>query len=70
MLYFPSLGHRSFLDFRLQHILMKIRAQMMMIAAVMTEANICRPLLSNILPMTLVAVTCKTPIEHTVKVVW
>ena len=39
----------------------------MMIATVMTEANICRPLLSNILPMTLVAVTCKTPIEHTVR---
>jgi hypothetical protein len=59
IVYFSSLGQRSFFVLKLQHILAKIMIQTMIIATVMTDAKMWRPLLSKILPMTLVAVTWK-----------
>jgi hypothetical protein len=57
MVYSSSLGQRSFPTLRLQHIRTNIVIQTKMIATVMTEAKMCRPLLLKILPITLVAVT-------------
>lgn len=53
------LGHKSFLVLMPQIIFTKTPAQTHMITTVMAQANMCRPLLSKMSPMTLVAVTCR-----------